>query len=446
VVLAMHDVSESRQLQSELMHQASHDPLTGLNNRRKFNLSLEMALKNAREEGREHAILYMDLDNFKIVNDTCGHLAGDSLLRDIAMLIQEQTRKTDLLARLGGDEFGLLLFDCNRSVVERLTDEMIQKIRAYRFNSHNREFQVGVSIGAALITADSPDTEQILSHADLACYAAKEQDGNRANIYDSADQNMDRRHGEMQWVPRLRLALNENRFELFVQPIVPLQPDSALEMHYEVLLRLRDEEGNLIPPGHFIPAAERYRMINDIDRWVFDQVVQRLKAGLGPRGKASVSINLSGASVGNEKFRDYIIQQLALAALSNQCVCFEITETSAIQSLTAVSKFINQLALLGCRTALDDFGSGLCSFGYLKELPVDYLKIDGQLIKQVGANDLDLGMIEAINNIGHLLGKKTVAEWVEDDLIRSRLTSIGIDYGQGYALGRPAPWDEVFLK
>ncbi len=445
-VVALHDVSAPRRLQAELEWQANYDVLTGLGNRRLFNRRLEAALHTAHTQGRTHACAYLDLDQFKVVNDTCGHLVGDRLLSEISQRMHEQVHECDLLARLGGDEFGLLLFDCSPMAALERVQALMEAVRAYRLTSGDQTFEVSVSIGLVPINEASTDAQQVMSHADVACYAAKEEGGNRTHLHTASDQDLKRRHGEMQWVPRLRKVLQEGRFELYLQPIVPLRAEAGLHLHHEVLLRMRDEQGRIVLPGLFLPAAERYRLMYDIDQWLIEQVFTQLQLLERAGQSLRVSINLSGASVGSESFRRYLLDRLTELQFLAPSVCFEITETVAVGNLIAVAAFLEQLHHLGCHTALDDFGSGLCSFGYLKELPATYLKIDGKLIQGVGENPIDLGMIEAINQIGHLLGKQTVAECVEDAATLERLQQIGVDYVQGYLTGRPRPWAEVVAR
>lgn len=447
-VVALHDVSAPHRLQAELEWQANYDALTNLGNRRLFNRRLEEALHTAHAQGRIHACAYLDLDQFKVVNDTCGHLVGDRLLGELAQRMQQKVRSSDLLARLGGDEFGLILFDCEADTALNFVHDIMDAVRTYRLTSGEQTFEVGVSIGLVPINSLSADAQQVMSHADVACYAAKEEGGNRVHLHTPSDLDLKRRYGEMQWVPRLRKVLQEGRFELYLQPIVPLRTDPQLRLHYEVLLRMRDEQGRIILPGLFLPAAERYRLMYDIDRWLIERVFNYLLAEMArPRVPGaqplSVSVNLSGASVSSESFRRYLLARLAELQPLPAYLCFEITETVAVGNLVSVAEFLEKLHALGCHTALDDFGSGLCSFGYLKELPATYLKIDGKLIQGVGASAIDLGMIEAINQIGHLLGKQTVAECVEDETTLRRLRHIGVDYVQGYLTGRPRPWHEV---
>ncbi|WP_375507036.1 EAL domain-containing protein [uncultured Nostoc sp.] len=448
-VMVFQDVSHTRNLTHQLSWQASHDALTGLVNRREFENYLENALTIAKQYDQTHILCYLDLDNFKIVNDTCGHAAGDQLLRQVATLYQSEIRKTDILARLGGDEFGILLSQCPLDQAIRIANTLRDRVKAFRFVWQDKLFTIGVSIGIAIITADTTNIASVLIAADSACYAAKNNGRNRVHIYQTNDLNLARQQGEMQWVTRLTQALEENRFYLYYQSIVPTTPTPSSKRHYEVLLRLWDETGNLILPGAFIPAAERYNLMHLIDRWV----VRTLFAALEQHCCSSCehcstenaycgcihAVNLSGASINDDEFIDFLREQFALHQIPPSRICFEITETVAIANLTKAVEFINDLRSLGCCFALDDFGSGMSSFAYLKNLPVDYLKIDGGFIKNIVDNPIDSVMVEAIHQIGQVMGIQTIAEFVENDAILEKVTTLGVSYAQGYGIAKPRP-------
>ncbi len=426
---------------SRLSYQASHDALTGLPNRREFEARMERALKSARDLNEAHTLCYLDLDQFKIVNDTSGHVAGDELLRQLAMLLQTRLRDRDTLARLGGDEFGVLLQNCSLQQAQPIAELLRQLVKDFRFVWHDKSFAIGVSIGLVPITAESDGLSSLLSYADAACYAAKDRGRNRVHVYQAGDAELLKRQGEMQWVTLITRALEENRMRLFAQPILPLHPHAEADSHYEILLRMLDDEGELVLPMAFIPAAERYGLMPSIDRWVIGATFTAFPS-LFPQaqdGKSICTINLSGHSLCDEKFLDFIERQFTINQVPCAAICFEITETAAITNLTEAIRFIHALKAKGCKFSLDDFGSGLSSFTYLKNLPVDYLKIDGAFVKDMEIDPMDRAMVESINHIGHVLGLKTIAEYVESEIILDHLRQIGVDYVQGNWLMEPQP-------
>jgi diguanylate cyclase (GGDEF)-like protein/PAS domain S-box-containing protein len=430
---------------AQLSWQATHDTLTGLFNRQEFEWHLCQALDSAREQGQEHALCYLDLDQFKVVNDTCGHVAGDELLRQLAGELSRQIRKTDTLARLGGDEFGLLISDCGAHDARRVAENARNIIAEYQFCWEGKSFAVGVSIGLVPITAGCAGIEALLSAADAACYAAKDQGRNRIHVFREEDEELSQRHGEMQWVSRIQAALDEDRFELFYQPIVPVADNAQTEaLHFEILLRMRDERGELVPPGAFLPAAERYGLAARLDRWVIDRALQSIhEMGEGTQELGICSINLSGQSLADEDLARFVIGRLREQRIAADRICFEITETAAISNLTRAMHFIQALKAQGCLLALDDFGSGLSSFAYLKNLPVDFLKIDGMFVKDIVEDSVDYAMVRSINELGKEMGKRTIAEFVESDAILQHLRRIGVDYAQGYGIAHPRPLREL---
>ncbi len=443
VVLVFHDVSASRALTQQLNWQATHDALTGLINRREFEHRLGQALAGARVDGARHALIYLDLDQFKIVNDTCGHVAGDELLRQLSTHMHAYLRASDTLARLGGDEFGVLLEHCPLERAERIAATLCEATREFRFLWENRVFEIGVSIGLVPIDGSSASHTGLLAAADMACYAAKEAGGKRVHVYHESDAGLLQRHGEMLWVARLNEALQQDRFVLYRQDIAPARgaPDQA---HFEVLVRLRGPDGELVPPAAFLPAAERYNLMPAIDRWVVRRILaqEAVQPCCGDGDDGLIAVNLSGASLGEECFLEFLRAELAGHAGFARRLCFEITETAAIANLARASAFMHELRGLGCRFALDDFGAGLSSFGYLKHLPVDFLKIDGNLVKGVVDSRTDLAMVRSIHEIGHTLGICTIAEFVENDAIRALVAGIGVDYVQGYGVALPRPFGD----
>jgi diguanylate cyclase (GGDEF)-like protein/PAS domain S-box-containing protein len=436
-VLVFHDVSEARELNRRLSYHASHDVLTGLVNRREFENRMERALKSAKARETSYALCYLDLDQFKIVNDTCGHSAGDALLGQVGALLKSKVRWRDTLARLGGDEFGILLESCTLDEAMRTAEALREAVRNFKFTWEERTFRLGASIGVVPISADNADVASVLSAADSACQAAKEAGRNRVHSFEENDIDLMRRRREMQWAARINNALEEGRFELFRQTILPLQQVEN-GAHYELLLRMRDETGKIVAPDNFITAAERYGITPQIDRWVIENAFRWLVSEADEREKlAMCSINLSGQSLGDDKFLPYVIDQFHRSGLDATKICFEITETAAIASFSQANRFIQALKELGCKFALDDFGTGLSSFGYLKHFPVDFLKIDGSFVKEILHDPIDREMVRSINEIGHLTGKQTIAEFAENIEIINMLRSLGVDYAQGYGVSQP---------
>lgn len=428
-----------RLAQETIQHLAYHDPLTGLANRNEFDNRLQRSLRTVGN-GVQHALLYMDLDQFKIINDTCGHVAGDELLRQLAMLLRAPVRDGDSLARLGGDEFGLLLNQCPLEKALQVGERMLRTIGDFRYVWEDNSFTVGASIGLVMLDDRTQTLSDVMRMADMACYAAKDRGRNRVQVYRADDAELQQRHGEMKWVARLNHALEENRFVLFRQRIMPLGDKN--EQHCEFLLRMLNERGEHILPGAFIPAAERYNLMPAIDRWVVRNACSFLAQNSARTDCANTElffINLSGATLGDDHFAAYVTDQIKAQGLSPELIGFEITETAVIANLSTAMSFIDKVKQLGCRVALDDFGAGLSSFSYLKSIRADYLKIDGSFIKDMLDDPMDHAIVEAINNIGHVVGLQTIAEFVESDATKQRLKQIGVDYAQGNAIQRPNP-------
>jgi diguanylate cyclase (GGDEF)-like protein/PAS domain S-box-containing protein len=442
-VLAFKDVTELRGMEREMSYLARHDPLTGLINRREFEKRLQECLRTAREEGRLHALFYLDLDEFKLVNDTAGHLAGDEMLKQVTALLRGQLRPGDVLARLGGDEFGVVLQDTSTQRARQVAETLRAAVKGFRFLWQERMFEVGVSIGLVLLDAATGDMTQALSAADAACYVAKEGGRNRVHEYQPDDTLVAERYGEMQWIHRIHKAFAEQRFCLYQQRIAPISPQAQGEPLCEIFIRMRDEQGRIASPGAFIPAAERYHLIPSIDRWV----VHTALAALGPLAGADpdrdptslFAINLSGQSIGEESFLDYVVRELESSGLAPGRLCFEITETAAVGNLARATRFIAVLKERGCRFVLDDFGSGLSSFAYLKNLQVDFLKIDGEFVRDMTGSSIQRALVESINQIGHVMGIRTIAEAVEDETTLAAVREIGVDYAQGWAIAAPEP-------
>ncbi|RMP86695.1 hypothetical protein ALQ17_04957 [Pseudomonas fluorescens] len=440
-VLVLHDMTQERQYIANLSWQATHDALTGLANRREFEYRLEQVLHpTGPQQGGRHALMFLDLDQFKLVNDTCGHAAGDELLRHICALLQSDLREGDTLARLGGDEFGILLENCPAAVAEKIAESLRHTVQSLHFVWKGRPFMTTVSIGLVHLGHTPTTLETSLRAADMACYMAKEKGRNRVQVYHADDSELSVRFGEMAWVQRLHMALEENRFCLYAQEISPLGNTDGGNGHIEILLRLHDEAGRIILPDSFIPAAERYGLMTSLDRWVVENVfkiINRCMQERPGRPMAMCAINLSGITIGDDDFLGFLREKFHTYNIPPGMICFEITETSAIANLGSAIRFINELKALGCHFSLDDFCAGMSSFAYLKHLPVDFLKIDGSFVKDMLDDPINRAMVEVINHIGHVMGKRTIAEFVETPHIEQALLEIGVDYAQGYLIERP---------
>lgn len=447
-VMVFQDVTHARRLAAEVSYQASHDNLTGLLNRHAFEQRLRSLLEAPLGPDGSHSLMFLDLDQFKVINDTCGHMAGDALLRVLGPVLKKHLRQSDLLARMGGDEFGVLLQDCPAPVAKRIARALKAELEDLNFTWEGKPFRVGLSIGQVNFSDNSWSLADLLSAADNACYLAKENGRNRIHLYSMDDQALARRFRQTQWVGRISEAFEENRFRLHCQAIVPTSVPSAQPeegAHFELLLRLHDKDGKLVLPMAFIPAAERFSLMVRIDQWVLQTAFAKL-AKAGPGHVATCSINLSGASLGDEGFLPFINDCFARFDVCPRIICFEITETEAIANLTKARFIIQSLKTLGCRFSLDDFGSGMSSFGYLKNLPVDYLKIDGTFIRNLVSDPIDHAMVTAINNIGHVMGLKTIAEFVESASALRVLNELGVNYVQGYYIARPEPLETYLAK
>jgi diguanylate cyclase (GGDEF)-like protein/PAS domain S-box-containing protein len=452
VVLVLKDKSFSLHLnQTSLEHQDTQDYLTGLTHHHAFEQYLESAILAAQTFNQTHVLCYLDLDHFKMINDACGYLAGDEFLRQVSMILQKRVRKTDVLARLGGDAFGLLLHQCTVEQAMGVAQALRDEVQQLKFAWHDQSFNCTLSAGMIVLNADCEGTASLITAADSACHVAKRRGGNRIHTYESTDRDAVIHRGALQWVPRIFQALEADQFMFYVQPIAPVtvsspaDPDEHLQK-YEVLLRLRDESGRIIPPGDFIPVAEKYGLMHLIDRWVIRTLFEWLgkkiqvdkQAGTETCQRYFYSINLSGASLNDDQFLDFVQEQFNVHGIPPQMICFEVTETLAITNLNRATQLIRVLKSLGCYFALDDFGSGMSSFGYLKSLPIDFLKIDGIFIKDLLMSQVACEIVEAINRIAHVMEIQTIAEFVENDEILAKLQSLGVDYAQGYGIARPS--------
>ena len=446
VVLVFRDVTEERRLAKEMRYRATHDALTGLLNRGEFETQLDRVLSHARNTNSRHAMLYIDLDQFKVVNDTFGHIAGDQLLREVTQQLAQCIRKTDTLARLGGDEFGVILEHCDTELARRVASQICERLDESRFSYNERRFHIGASIGLVPIDDRWPTTAAVLQAADSACYAAKDAGRNRVHSWFDADQAVLARHGEMQWVTRLEQAFDEDRFELYAQRIRALGREEN-HIRCELLLRLREPDGSLVLPDVFFSAAERFHMASRIDRWVIKYVFRWMTRHRGQLDHVdSIAVNLSGQSIGDRAFHRYVSDLADALQFDTDKLCLEVTETAAITNLSVATEFIQSMRLRGIHFALDDFGSGTSSFGYLKALPVDYLKIDGQFIADLAHDPIDQAMVRCICDVAKAVGKQTIAEFVETSAVAALLRDMGVNYIQGYFVHVPAPMEEVLVR
>ncbi len=449
--------TQYQKLEEELTYQASHDPVTGLPNRQQFEADLNETVQHGLGG---HALCILDLDQFKVINDTCGHLAGDELLRQLARVLPAKVRQTDMIARLGGDEFGVLLRHCPVERAEETADLLRQSIETFRFRWKERQHVVTASVGVVAIHQGDDSTADLMVRADAACFTAKEQGGNRVHSSHPGDHEIAKRHTEMQLVTRIRSALEQDRFKLRYQPIVDPLASPEQPLRIEILVTMFDRQGQPVPPASFIPAAERFRVMPAVDRWVVEHALAALSphwhderwadpgwaSGLegdcGPRVKQCF-INLSGTSLASEDFAGFVKAQLIKHQVPHGRVCFEITETAAIRDLPRAVAFMSELREMGCSFALDDFGTGVSSFGYLRSLPVDFIKIDGSFVRDADTDEVDHAIVESIHHVATQLRLRTIAEFVESRAVMSRLMRLGIDLMQGYALARPSMLDEL---
>ncbi len=438
------DITAAHELSQQLSYDASHDPLTGLANRREFELRLQRALEMTQATSATHAVCYMDLDQFKIVNDTCGHVAGDELLRQLGQVLQQRVRANDVVARLGGDEFAVLLHNCGPDDAMQVANGLLEAVGTFQFVWADHSFTLGASIGVVAVNVNFRRLAQVMSAADTACYAAKDSGRNRIVVYSEDDAVVARRNGEMEWVARAKGALVENRLFLNAQPIVPLAAGATQPPHYELLVRMRDEGGRIVPPGAFLPTVERFNLSVRYDRWVIGAALEWMCSNDAALERVSrFYINLSRDSIKDPQMAEFIRQAVADAGVDPARLGFEVAEKIAIGNLTQANQLIGEVRRLGCSFALDDFGSGVSSFAYLKALNVDMLKIDGMFVGNISQDQVDYAMVRSIKEIGHVMGKSVVAESVENEAVLEKLREIGVDYAQGFAVAEPRPLSEL---
>ena len=440
-VLCLRDVTIAREYLERRSWEASHDLLTGLVNRREFDKRIAEAMDTASDVDQQYVVCYMDLDRFKVVNDSCGHAAGDDLLKQLSHIMRSHVRESDTLARLGGDEFGLLLEGCDVERGEIIANALLGGVEDFQFSWEKQVYTVGISIGLTTITSESFSSVEVLGRADSACYWAKEQGRHRVCIFKESDMDLAARRSQSGWIGRISSALNDDRFVLYHQFYRSLSSDDGSCLHLEVLLRMISEDGEIILPGRFLPAAERYNMMPEIDRWIINKVFSGFhilkKSHYGQA--LMVNINLSGASINSLDLLDFIKDKITEFNVDPQCLCFEVTETVAVKNMQSAIEFIKACKEFGIKFALDDFGTGTSSFGYLKNLPVDYLKIDGGFVKNLERDPVDRAMTETINRIGHIMGKVTIAEFAENQSIVNILDEMGVNFAQGFGVCRPIP-------
>ena len=444
IVIVFHDETQRRQLEKTIKHQAAHDPLTDLLNRDSFDHELNSHVFDAKTNEKHHVLCYLDLDRFKLVNDTAGHSAGDQCLIEISSLMQSCIRSDDIFGRLGGDEFGIILKHCDTDAAMKITSNITEAIKSFTFNWDGCDYNLGVSIGIIPLNQSTRDAAEAIRKADLACYTAKDQGRGQVYVYQEQDSELIRRQEETYWATRITEALDNNRIKIFGQPIVPLNRRLPQTRHFEILVRLIDADNQLIQPGAFIPAAERYNLMSNIDKRIIEDTFKFIHSMQHVDNNVHYSINLSGNSLNEGDISNYIETLIEDYEITPGNICFEITETAAIKNLHNTRQFIKQLKQIGCQFALDDFGSGLSSFQYLKNLPVDYLKIDGSFVRDMVNNTIDHAMVAAINEVGHVMGIKTIAEYVENDQIMKKLEALNVDYGQGYGIEQPRPIEDFF--
>jgi diguanylate cyclase (GGDEF)-like protein len=432
-----------RRAENTITHMAYHDALTGLDNRNQLEKRLQLALERSWQTGQIHALLYIDLDQIRIVNDTCGYVAGDILIKQLSQILKEKVRDSDCLARLGGDEFGVLLESCPADQALQVAQNLLRAINEFRFEWKDATHHISASIGFIEINSQSPGVDELLSNADMACYFAKDQGGNRIKVFAGEDVDLSRKKGEMQWVARINKALEEGQFRLYEQAILPVSPHDTKVRHTELLVRMMSSDGAIMEPEAFMQAAEHYRLVSKIDRWVIESAFlylsRLLQQGSTSRDLGVYFIGISGSSLSESAFYDYVKEKLVEYSIPPELICFEVKETIALSQYGSAMDFIKNIRSSGCRIAIDDFGAGLSSFTYLKSVPVDYVKINGGFVGRVVDDPMDCAIVEAINQIGHIAGLQTIAELVESDSVMYKLKDIGVDYAQGNNLDMPHP-------
>lgn len=448
-LVAVHDVTHTKEMQRKLTYSASHDALTGLHNRSFFEVEVQRNLERAKAEDQEHVLCFLDLDKFKIVNDSAGHSVGDIMLKNVSKVIEQCVRNSDVLARIGGDEFGILLLNCSLSQAESVCEKIISTVSTIRFTWEDTVYDIGASIGIVSVNSKSRNIAEVMSQADVACYAAKHGGRNRCSIYENGHTEVQRRHKEIFLAAGLRDAIESNRMVLYAQRITSIQnaEDDDMQVpprhHYELLLRMLDKNGEMIPPGAFIPAAERFELMSSIDRWVVETALLKYGPRISKIPGFSVAINISANSLSDDTFMSFLLDTVGISLVPSKAITFEVTETSLMNHMSVAAGTLSKMREIGCKVALDDFGSGLSSYTYLKNFKVDIIKIDGGFVKQLHTNVVDWTIVDSMNQVAHRLGAETVAEFVENDSILRECRSIGIDYAQGYGIAKPVSIEQL---
>ena len=443
-LIVSEDVTETKELANQLTYQATHDPLTKLINRSYFEKLVSQAMDKLKKENHSAVLLFMDLDQFKVINDTCGHHAGDEFLKQLTVLLENEIRQSDHLGRIGGDEFAVLLEGCDIKTAQKIAGSIINTVSTYRFTWEDKPYSVGISIGMVPVLEKDLNYSELMIAADAACYLAKDKGRNRVYLYDHDNLESDQHIGEMHWVARIQAALEQNRLVAYAQPVVDIHRQNKVHS-YELLVRMIDTDGELILPDAFLPAAERYNLITKIDqRMIFHAIDIQNKMRNRQQKLPKLAINLSGQSLCDHSILDFITDSINSGKLDAEFISFEITETQVIQNIMLASHFMRQLNKFGCRFYLDDFGTGLSSYAYLNTLSVDSVKIDGVFVKDISENKIHQAMVKSINEISHIMGKETIAEYVTNEETVEIIKTIGIDYAQGYLFGLPQPIDELF--
>jgi diguanylate cyclase (GGDEF)-like protein len=443
-VIVFHDETERRRMENIIHHQATHDSLTGLINRHQFNTELKQQIDHAKTHGSKHVLCYLDLDRFKAVNDRCGQTAGDELLKQISSRLHNVIRLGDILARLGGNEFGLILKNCPVSAATEIAEKIINSVSSYDFSWEGNKFTIGVSIGIVPVTSLTGGINEIMKQADVACYTAREPGQKGIYVYAQHGNKLRHQNEEFHWATRISDAIEQDRFKIHAQSIHPLDPASNNHTHIEILARMEDENGHLLPPASFIPAAERYKLMGAVDQHVIRETFKFISAHV--HEDIRFSINLSANSLNDDRLADYIKQCMNEFEIQARLICFEISEAAAVSNLTKAADLIEELSTEGFKFAVDDFGGSLSSFNYLKDLPVDYLKIDGGFVRDMVDSKMDHAMVAAINQLGHVMGIRTIAEFVENDGIIEQVQLLGVDFAQGYGISRPKPLSDKTLQ
>ena len=440
--IVFQNITQTKNMQDELRYNAVHDSLTGLINRREFERVLNEAVKDYRSKGIPYILCYLDLDFFKLINDAAGHTAGDFLLQEVTGILKKRLRKTDILARLAGDEFGVLILNSSLDTGKKICQELIEAVNSIRFHWNDKVYRLGMSVGMVALSDPERSASQLLSDVDIACYAAKSEGRNQIYVFESEKTLFGHNH-DMMVINNIQEAIEQGRLVFYIQKIVSTKPDIPQNPYFEILIRLKNENNKIIEASNFVVIAERFNLMLTVDRWILSQMLEHNDKSLANVDNAIFSINLSANSLNDTNFLPFLLELIKKSTLPPERLCFEITETAAMNHISKTIETVNKLQELGCKIALDDFGVGLSSFSYIKNFSVNYIKIDGSFVKNVATKEVDKTIVITINEMAHRLGIKTVAEYVENPEILKMMTEIGIDYVQGYAIGEPMPLSKL---